>query len=652
MLKFDKQATSCFTQSLSQYFFFTMFFLSSVSGIAQQVKIKPEFPKRGEVVTIYFTPALTVKEDTTQINEKDTAVTMVFTYSNFYNVPYRLPMEKKGDHWEASFLLERYATYATFTLESGTKIQLPKKMKHYEVAVFNKDNRVKSGYLYESYSLSAQMGKDSAVPDLQLALLQKELEIYPDNYEAKVRLLHNKMNRTTGDEKEKYRIQALNVIAANFYKKPGDPGLRDKTTMGYLIIGEKTRVDSIHKVIRDKYPNTDAGYDMQVSEIQRLDDKKERKNKAEALLKKTPSAKAKFINELHETLMEYYVETKNLKKSLYHLNLIKADTTPYRGPALLKHAQLFLNNGMLLDTALVYTERAFGLAESFPAGLIRYWPETGYVLPYVSPSVKMQVVQTARANSLSLKALILHKKGDRQKAGENLSRALALSSDPKTLANAAVYYRLEGNYEDAYHLTKKLVMDGQEDTAAQRHMQEDYTKWKKNTDGWEKEMKDVTDHWRTVIMIGLKKERINKKLPVMERLVNIKGEPVPASAMEGKVVVIDFWATWCVPCMKEMPYLQAVYNRYKDNPKVLFMVVNSGSGNTLQDAQGWKGNKTYSFPVYYTDEKLLGERFGFNVIPSTFIVSPSGYIQFRNIGFEGPAIEYKLSTAIDLLLSE
>ncbi len=72
MLKFDKQVTSCFTQSLSQYLFFTMFFLTSVCGIAQQVKIKPEFPKRGEVVTIYFTPALTVKEDTTQINEKDT----------------------------------------------------------------------------------------------------------------------------------------------------------------------------------------------------------------------------------------------------------------------------------------------------------------------------------------------------------------------------------------------------------------------------------------------------------------------------------------------------------------------------------------------------------------------------------------------------
>ncbi|MEO7983167.1 MAG: hypothetical protein ABI688_03690, partial [Bacteroidota bacterium] len=500
MIKLAEPGKSCFTHSLSIYLFLALFSLTAITSKAQQVKLTPEFPVRGQVVTIYFTPAVAGKADTAQINEKDTAVTIVFTYSNFYNVPYRLPMEKKGDHWEASFLLERYATYATFTLESGTKLQLPAKMKHYEVAVFNKNKRVKSGYLYESYSLPAQMGKDPAVPDLQLALLQKELEFYPDNYEARVRLLHNKMNRSTGDEKEKYRMQALDVIAANFYKKPGDPGLRDKTTMGYLIIGEKTRVDSIHQVIRDKYPETDAGYDMQVSEIQRLDDKNERKNKAEALLKRTPAAKAKFINELHETLMEYYVETKNLKKALYHLRLIKTDTTPYRGPVLLKYAQLFLNNAILLDSALVYTDRAFGLAESFPAGLIRFWPETGYVLPYVAPSVKMQVVQTAKANSLSLKALILQKTGDRKRAWENLSRALAFSSDPKTLANAAVYYRLEGNHEQAYQLTKKLVMDKQEDTAAQRHMQEDYANWKKTTDGWEKEMKEVTDYWRTVIM--------------------------------------------------------------------------------------------------------------------------------------------------------
>jgi tetratricopeptide (TPR) repeat protein len=460
-------------------------------------------------------------------------------------------MQRKGNQWEASISLERYATYATFTLESGTKIQKPAKDKHYELPVYDKGKRIKSGYLYESYSLTAQMGKDPKVPALQLALLEKELSIYPDNYEAKVRLLHNKMNSSTGDEKEKYRQQALDVIAANFYKEPGNPGLRDKTTMGYLIIGEKSRVDSIHKVIRNNYPNTDAGYDMQVSEIFDIDDKDERKTAAEAMLKKTPAKDQKYIIELHETLMQYYVEAKNKRKRFIHLNLIRPDTSPYRGPTLLKRAEFFLKNDFLLDTALVYTDRAFAIAKTFPAGLIRFWPETGYVLPYVDPAVRKQTDLAAQANSVSMKALILQRNGDKAKAAENIERALAYSSDPKTLANAAIYYRKDGNYQSAYKLTKKLAMDKQEDTSAQRLMKEDYANWKKSTEGWDKEMKEVTDHWTKAIMVTLKKERINKKLPTMEKLVNLKGEPVPASAMEGKIVVIDFWATWCVPCMKK-----------------------------------------------------------------------------------------------------
>jgi len=653
MINSLERMRNSYSQVLIKYTL-TVVMMSVVSkGKSQEVRLNPEMPARGQIVTITFTPLPFTNNDTSKINDRDTGVTMVFTYSNLYNVPYRLPMQRNGNKWEASLSLERYATYATFTLESGTKIQKPAKDKHYELPVYDNGKRVKSGYLYESYSLPAQMGKDPRVPALQLALLEKELSIYPDNYEAKVRLLHNKMNSSTGEEKEKYRRQALDVIAANFYKEPGNPGLRDKTTMGYLIIGEKSRVDSIHNVIRTKYPNTDAGYDMQVSEIQEIQDREQRKIAAEALLRKTPAKDQKYLSELHELLMQYYVEAKNSSKALYHLRLIRPDSTsPYRGPTLLKRAELFLKNGFLLDTAIVYTDRAFALAKTFPAGLIRYWPETGYVLPYVSPAVRQQTDLAAQANSLSLKALVLQRKGDKGKAAENIERSLAYSSDPKTLANVAIYYRNEGNYQGAYQLTKRLVMDKQEDTSAQRLMREDYVNWKKSTDGWDKEMKEVTDHWREIILVTLKKERINKKLPEMTNLVNLKGEPVPPSALEGKIVVIDFWATWCLPCMKEMPYLQAVYNRYKDNPKVMFMVINSGSQNTLEDARGWKGNKTYTFPVYYTNEKLLGERFGFSVIPSTFITSTSGNIQFRNVGFEGPAIEYKLATAIDLLLSE
>ncbi len=620
----------------------------TVPVIAQQLLISPEFPERGQSVTITFIPAAGNKG----ITQQDTAVTLVFTYSNLYNLPYRLPMVKKNDRWQISFPLARYATYATFTLESGDKIQKPAPDKHYAIAVYEKGQRVPDGYLYESYSLSAQMGKDPRVPAMQAALLEKELELHPGNYEAKVRLLHNKMNQSTDEEKEKYKQGALKVIADNFYSNPGNPGNMNKTTMGYLIIGEKTRVDSIRDVIKTKYPTTEAGYDLRIADLRQIEDKEERKNEAEAMLKIVAPAHLSYVNELHEILFEYYAEKKNAKQTLYHLNQLSGDTSPYRGVTLLNRAELLFTNNLLLDTALAYTQRAAAIAADFPVGVIRYFPETGYILPYVEPEKKRRTELTAKGNSLSMMALVLLKKGEKQKAKEAAEQALQYSLDTKTLENTAAFYRQTGDHEQAYRLTKKRAIEKQEDTVASAQMKEDYLAWKKSTKGWDSEWMEVEDEWKKRILTVLQKERINKKIPDIAYLVDMKEQPVTAADMAGKIVVIDFWATWCVPCMKEMPYLEKVYKKYKNNPKVMFMVLNSGSGNTLADAQGWEGNKTYSFPVYYTNDRTLGEKFGFRVIPATFVIDPSGYIQFQTIGFEGPSIEYKLSGAIDLLLQE
>ncbi|MEO6933365.1 MAG: TlpA disulfide reductase family protein, partial [Chitinophagaceae bacterium] len=564
----------------------------------------------------------------------------------------RLPMTRKGSNWEAAFKLARYATYATFTIESGNKVQKAAPDKHYAVPVYENGQRIFSSYLYESYSLGAQMGKDPRVPVMQAALLDKELAIHPDNYEAKVRLLFNKMNGSSGKEKEKYRKQALDVMAANFYSNPGNMGLMNKTTMGYLIIGEKTRLDSIRSVVRKKYPNTEYGYELQTDEIRSIADTEKKRLAAEALLQKTPAKDAKYINDLHELLLTIYAQKKDEKKALYHLRQIDQDTSPYRGEAYLRRANTLLQNDILLDSAVALTERAYSIAADFPAGVIRFFPETGYILPYVDPAVKMQVEQAAKANSLSLEALVKLKKGAKEEAGKLLAEAVDISTDAKTLSNAGIFFREINNPEKAFKVTKKLVMEKQEDTAAQRMMKEDYFAWKKSGEGWDRQMTEVTDYWRTRLLVILKKERMNKKSPGIERLVTLKGEAVTPSAMEGKIVVIDFWATWCLPCMKEMPYVEAVYKKYKDNPRVMFMIVNSGSGNTLEDARGWSGNQTYSFPVYYTNDKSLGEKFGFSVIPTTLIIDGKGVIQFRNIGFEGPVIEHKIGTAIDLLLSE
>lgn len=132
----------------------------------------------------------------------------------------------------------------------------------------------------------------------------------------------------------------------------------------------------------------------------------------------------------------------------------------------------------------------------------------------------------------------------------------------------------------------------------------------------------------------------------------MKGKPVPAASLKGKIVVIDFWATWCVPCMQEMPYLQKLYDQYKQNPDIVFMIANSGARNTLADAQGWSGNKKYSFPVYYNTDPAIGDKFKFNIIPASYLINKEGNIIFSNIGFEGPEVEEKLKQQLEILLHD
>jgi len=104
--------------------------------------------------------------------------------------------------------------------------------------------------------------------------------------------------------------------------------------------------------------------------------------------------------------------------------------------------------------------------------------------------------------------------------------------------------------------------------------------------------------------------------------------------------------------MHEMPYLQKVYENYKNDSNVVFMVINSGAKNDLSDAQGWWGNKKFSFPVYYNTDKEIGDKLGFNLIPATFIIDGNNNIRFKTVGFEGPAIERKIPAAIELLQKE
>lgn len=109
------------------------------------------------------------------------------------------------------------------------------------------------------------------------------------------------------------------------------------------------------------------------------------------------------------------------------------------------------------------------------------------------------------------------------------------------------------------------------------------------------------------------------------------GKVVELAKLRGKVVVVNFWATWCGPCRKEIPGMLEVYKQYKD--KGLEIV-----GISL-DQEGWEVVKPYverskmNYPVVVGDGELAEAYGGIDAIPATFIIDKKGNLAKKHIGY-------------------
>ena len=110
------------------------------------------------------------------------------------------------------------------------------------------------------------------------------------------------------------------------------------------------------------------------------------------------------------------------------------------------------------------------------------------------------------------------------------------------------------------------------------------------------------------------------------KLVDIKGEPVDFTQSRNKVVLINFWATWCPPCIAEMPSLQELYEDYKD--QIDFYFVSNEKEDVLKTFMDKNG---YDFNVQIPKTEYP-EVFDVSSIPRTFLIDRSGSIVMDKAG--------------------
>lgn len=109
-------------------------------------------------------------------------------------------------------------------------------------------------------------------------------------------------------------------------------------------------------------------------------------------------------------------------------------------------------------------------------------------------------------------------------------------------------------------------------------------------------------------------------------VATVDGGEVTLSELRGQPVFLNFWATWCGPCVGEMPHMQTVYETYDGLTMLAVNVWDEGS-----DIQGFLEENGYTFPVGI-DTGDVGELYEVQGIPTTFILDKNGVIVFSTIG--------------------
>lgn len=125
-------------------------------------------------------------------------------------------------------------------------------------------------------------------------------------------------------------------------------------------------------------------------------------------------------------------------------------------------------------------------------------------------------------------------------------------------------------------------------------------------------------------------EKIEKNKLISNYNWELKGlntTDVNFSAFKGKVVFLNFWATWCPPCVAELPYIQSFYNDYKN--KVVFISLSNEKWSEINSF--FKQNK-YDFPVYQNKNTTLKDLPTVSSIPRTFIIDKKGNIRIDKTG--------------------
>ncbi len=194
---------------------------------------------------------------------------------------------------------------------------------------------------------------------------------------------------------------------------------------------------------------------------------------------------------------------------------------------------------------------------------------------------------------------------------------------------------------------EKFVRDGKENDNIISILKEAYILRGNDTLKFNAYINKLKNEANAQLVKQIKTQRINSQAISFD-LKDINGNVARLNDYKGKIVILDFWATWCAPCVASFPAMNELVQQYKRDTSVVFLFINTlqNEDDKVKSVKDFIMKNKYDFNVLLDTENKIAKLYDITNIPIKIIIGKDGKIKFKTIGFKGDELLKKELTAI------
>ncbi|SKB39458.1 Peroxiredoxin [Sphingobacterium nematocida] len=379
---------------------------------------------------------------------------------------------------------------------------------------------------------------------------------------------------------------------------------------------DKANKEQIGEKLRNKYPES---FPAQMSRMQLFLPLSEPTD-VEALVQKMMKDYPDINLDLEKNLAALnYAEVPDVEKAMQYINLMQDPVYQVYGLSLMLELIDPLDSEMALSLATKELPKVLQLkGQTQPSAALKIDPRSAY------------------REFITAYAKLLFKAGRYEEAypyTREAYDAMEGRDDLTLIENYAFLSGLKGQYKESLPVLSDAIKGGKYDKEYIELVKKGYSSLNpgKDADAYIAELRQV---FVDKIKGEVAKLLVKEQAPDF-RVTDVNGKGVSLTDFKGKTIVLDFWATWCGPCVASFPAMQLAVDRFADDQTVEFLFIHTWENvaDPLTDAKNFLSKRNYNFDLYMDVKDPVTKvppavtAFGVTGIPAKFVIDPQGNIR-------------------------